>query len=78
LPNRPRSASDNALHGAGSDAELAGNLQDPVALGAKHPDAFFNLGIDARPAEPTSHRLAGRGRRIQPLLVQEQINALIP
>ena len=93
-------ASDHALHGAGADAELAGYLQNAVAFGAKLVDAFFDLGIYARPAKRNAlglgprkpgvdalandaalkfgehaqhleHGLAGGGRRIEPLLVQE-------
>jgi hypothetical protein len=100
-------ASYNALHGTGADAEFAGYLQDAVAFGAKQLDAFFDLGIYARPAKRDSfrlsprkpgvhpfandaslkfgeytqhleHGLSGSGRRIEALLVQEQVDALVP
>jgi hypothetical protein len=53
-------ASDNALHGAGADAEFSGDLQDAVAPGAKQLDAFFDLRIYARPAKRNALGLGPR------------------
>jgi hypothetical protein len=60
-------AGDNALHGAGADAELAGYLQDAVAFGAKQLDAFFDLGINARPAKRNALGLGPRYSHVDAL-----------
>jgi hypothetical protein len=41
----------NALHRAGADATLAGNLQDAFTGAQLSLDALFDRGIDPRPAE---------------------------
>jgi len=41
----------HALNGAAADAEFAGNFQDAFASAQLRLDAFFDGGIDPRPAE---------------------------
>jgi hypothetical protein len=48
--------SDDALHGAGADAELTANLKIAVALLTELLDAFLYLGIDAGPAKRKRRR----------------------
>ena len=53
---------DDALYGAGADAEFAGYLQDAVAFGAEPLDAFLELGSDPRPSRVSAFRAPALAR----------------